>query len=51
MEVLGDAAMLHENRVEKALRDVRLNQIYEGTDQIVRLALIEAQLDLERSGG
>lgn len=51
MDVLGDAAMLHENRVEKALRDVRLNQIYEGTDQIARLALVEAQLDVELSGG
>jgi len=50
MEVLGDAALLHENRVEKALRDVRLNQIYEGTDQIARLALVEAQWDAELSG-
>ena len=43
MELMGDGAMLHANRAEKALRDVRLNQIYEGTDQITRLALVEAQ--------
>jgi alkylation response protein AidB-like acyl-CoA dehydrogenase len=28
--------------VEKAMRDVRLNQIYEGTNQINRLAFIES---------
>jgi alkylation response protein AidB-like acyl-CoA dehydrogenase len=28
--------------VEKQLRDGRLNQIYEGTNQINRLALVEA---------
>ena len=51
MEVLGDAAVFREARVEKPLRDVRLNQIYEGTDQIARLALLEAQWEAELAGG
>lgn len=50
MEVLGDAALFHDAKIEKALRDVRLNQIYEGTDQITRLALIEAQWDADLAG-
>ena len=41
MELMGDHGYLHGHGVEKALRDVRLNQIYEGTNQINRLALIE----------
>jgi len=41
MELMGDHGYLHGHGVEKALRDCRLNQIYEGTNQINRLALIE----------
>jgi alkylation response protein AidB-like acyl-CoA dehydrogenase len=41
MELMGDHAYLHSNGVEKALRDARLTQIYEGTNQVNRLALIE----------
>lgn len=41
MELMGDHGYLHGHGVEKALRDSRLNQIYEGTNQINRLALIE----------
>jgi alkylation response protein AidB-like acyl-CoA dehydrogenase len=42
MELLGDHGYLASHGVEKAMRDVRLNQIYEGTNQINRLAFIES---------
>ena len=41
MDLLGNHAVLHDERVEKALRDARLTQIFEGTNQINRLAMIE----------
>jgi len=41
MELLGNHGVLHGNYVEKSFRDVRLTQIYEGTNQINRLAVIE----------
>ncbi|MTJ83446.1 MAG: acyl-CoA dehydrogenase [Telmatospirillum sp.] len=41
MDLMGDRASLHENRVEKIFRDVRLTRIFEGTNQINRLSLIE----------
>ena len=41
MEVLGNHSVLHANSVEKIFRDVRLTQIFEGTNQINRLAVIE----------
>ncbi len=42
MELMGDHGYLATRSVEKAMRDVRLNQIYEGTNQINYLALIES---------
>lgn len=52
MDLLGNHALLHANYVEKAFRDARLTQIYEGTNQINRLAVIEDLQDsfLEQSG-
>ncbi|HEX7481294.1 MAG TPA: acyl-CoA dehydrogenase family protein [Polyangiales bacterium] len=41
MDLLGNHGFLHGNYVEKAFRDARLTQIYEGTNQINRLAVIE----------
>lgn len=41
MDLLGNHAVLHGNGVEKVLRDTRLTQIFEGTNQINRLAVIE----------
>jgi alkylation response protein AidB-like acyl-CoA dehydrogenase len=41
MEIMGDHSYLLANNVEKPLRDARLCQIYEGTNQINRLAMIE----------
>jgi alkylation response protein AidB-like acyl-CoA dehydrogenase len=41
MDLLGNHSVLHERRVEKAFRDARLTQIFEGTNQINRLAVIE----------
>jgi alkylation response protein AidB-like acyl-CoA dehydrogenase len=43
MELMGDHGTLHEHGVERAWRDSRLTQIYEGTNQINRLALFEYQ--------
>lgn len=42
MEFMSDAGTLAVNRAEKTMRDARLNQIYEGTNQINRLAVIES---------
>jgi alkylation response protein AidB-like acyl-CoA dehydrogenase len=41
MDLLSNHAPLHRNRIEKALRDARLTQIFEGTNQINRLGVIE----------
>lgn len=43
MELLGDHGYLQRNSVEKAARDARLTQIYEGTNQINRLAVFECR--------
>jgi alkylation response protein AidB-like acyl-CoA dehydrogenase len=42
MELMGDHGYLATQGAEKAMRDVRLNQIYEGTNQINYLAFIES---------
>lgn len=41
MDLMADHGSLHTRRVEKIFRDVRLTRIFEGTNQINRLALIE----------
>jgi alkylation response protein AidB-like acyl-CoA dehydrogenase len=41
MDLLGNHGFMHDARVEKHWRDARLTQIYEGTNQINRLAVIE----------
>ncbi len=47
MALMEDHGFLHCHGVEKAARDARLTQIYEGTNQINRLAIIEGQLNAE----
>ncbi len=47
MALLGDHGYVHAAGVEKAVRDARLTQIYEGTNQINRLAIFEGQLGAE----
>ncbi len=47
MALMEDHGFLHCHGVEKAARDARLTQIYEGTNQINRLAIIEGQLGAE----
>lgn len=42
MELLGDHGYLAARGAEKVMRDVRLNQIYEGTNQINYPAFIES---------
>ena len=41
MDLLADHGGLHEQRVEKIFRDVRLTRIFEGTNQINRLSMME----------
>jgi alkylation response protein AidB-like acyl-CoA dehydrogenase len=41
MDLVGERAVLHEARLEKIYRDARLTQIFEGTNQINRLSVIE----------
>jgi alkylation response protein AidB-like acyl-CoA dehydrogenase len=45
MELMGDHGYLAARGAEKAMRDVRLNQIYEGTNQINYLAFVESFLE------
>jgi butyryl-CoA dehydrogenase len=40
MDLLGNHALAH-GRIEKTFRDARLTQIFEGTNQINRLSMIE----------
>ena len=47
MELLGDHGYVHSQGVEKAARDARLTQIYEGTNQINRLGIFESQYGAE----
>jgi alkylation response protein AidB-like acyl-CoA dehydrogenase len=42
MEIMGQAGLRHELRIEKHLRDAKLLQIYEGTNQINRLDLFKS---------
>jgi alkylation response protein AidB-like acyl-CoA dehydrogenase len=42
MELMGDHGYLAAGGAEKAMRDVRLNRIYEGTNQINYLAFVES---------
>ena len=41
MDLLGERAVLHQSRLDKLYRDARLTQIFEGTNQINRLSVIE----------
>jgi alkylation response protein AidB-like acyl-CoA dehydrogenase len=43
LEIMGDHGYLQANSAERLWRDSRLTQIYEGTNQINRLALVEGQ--------
>ncbi len=47
MELVGDHSYIHSNGIERSMRDARLTQIYEGTNQINRLAIIEHLWDAE----
>ncbi len=47
VELLAENGICHGHGVEKAARDARLTQIYEGTNQINRLAIFESQLGAE----
>lgn len=50
MELMGDHGYLATQRAEKAMRDVRLNQIYEGTNQINYLAFVESFWESDIAG-
>lgn len=51
IELLGDDGAQLAGGVEKRLRDARLNQIYEGTNQLNRLAVIEALWQSDLTAG
>lgn len=42
IELMGQAGLRHENAMEKILRDAKLLQIYEGTNQLNRLNLFKS---------
>ncbi len=50
MELMGDHGYLAAGGVEKAMRDARLNQIYEGTNQINLLAFVESFWESDIAG-
>jgi alkylation response protein AidB-like acyl-CoA dehydrogenase len=50
MDLLADQGYHSSRTVEKALRDARLTQIYEGTNQINRLAVVESITDAVTHG-
>ncbi|MFP5383784.1 MAG: acyl-CoA dehydrogenase family protein [Gammaproteobacteria bacterium] len=45
LDLLGEAGLAADEGIEKGFRDARLAQIYEGTNQINRLAIIEDQME------
>lgn len=45
LDLLGEAGLAADAGIEKGFRDARLAQIYEGTNQINRLAIIEDQME------
>jgi len=51
MELMGDAGYIQSYGVERAMRDSRLTQIYEGTNQMNRLAIMEHQWHQEFNKG
>ena len=47
LQLMGDHGCLQTHGVEKAARDARLTQLYEGTNQINRLSIFEGQVEAE----
>lgn len=45
MDLMANHSLMHSNHVEKTFRDNRLTRIFEGTNQINRLSVIEEQQD------
>lgn len=43
MDLMGSSALSHDQSIERTFRDARLTRIFEGTNQINRLAVIEDQ--------
>ena len=41
MDLMGEHALSHRARLEKIYRDARLTQIFEGTNQVNRLSVVE----------
>jgi len=44
LEMMGQAGLRHDHRTEKLLRDAKLLQIYEGTNQLNRLNLFKCMV-------
>jgi alkylation response protein AidB-like acyl-CoA dehydrogenase len=51
VQLLGGAGVTREFPVERMMRDVKITQIYEGTNQIQRLVIAGRLLDEYASGG
>ena len=50
LEIMGQAGVRHDQRVEKLMRDGKLYQIYEGTNQINRINLFKRFIARTKSG-
>ena len=50
LELMGQAGLRHDGRAEKHLRDAKLLQIYEGTNQLNRLTLFDCLIGRSTPG-
>jgi alkylation response protein AidB-like acyl-CoA dehydrogenase len=49
VQVLGGAGYMRDHPVERMMRDAKVTQIYEGTNQVQRIVIARAMLDRLRA--